>query len=252
MAIIHEARRARRVLLIASALLVGIGLALWYFSPLADLARPGRLAGWLADLRQMPWAPLAVAGVYLVAGLIEFPVVLLIAATALVFDPGTAFVVSLVGALTSSLVFYFIGARFARSTMHAALGSAIERVRGAIARGGILAIVVLRSIPFAPFSVVNLAAGSLGVPVRDYLVGTALGLLPGILLMTAFGDRLRAVWKDPEPGSVALLLGILVAWIATIVIVQRAASRMGAWQASRATSSSSGAPESVAGKRGRT
>jgi phospholipase D1/2 len=219
-------RRARRSLIIVTALLVAAGALAWRFSPLAELADAQRLAAALEALRHARWAPLAMLGVYIVAGAVEFPIVLLIAATAVVFEPLTAFAVALGGSLASSLVFYGIGARFARRTLHLALGQALERVQRVLAGGGIVAIVVLRSIPIAPYTIVNLAAGSIGVPLREYVAGTALGLLPGIVLMTAFGDRLRALWEEPTTKNVATLVAVLLAWIAVIVALQRLAARV--------------------------
>jgi phospholipase D1/2 len=240
-----SARRARRALLLIAVGLVLAAFLLWHVSPLGEMLSREQLAAWFDRYRAAPWAPFAVLLAYLAGGLIEFPVVLLIAATALLFEPAIAFAVALAGSLASALVFYAIGARLTRRTTHAALGGALERVQALLARGGIVPIVVLRSIPFAPFSVVNLAAGSIGVPLRDYLVGTALGLLPGIVVLTAFGERLRALWRDPTPANVALLVAIVLVWIVLVVAMQRLCARP---KAGPATSNSSGAPGSAADK----
>jgi phospholipase D1/2 len=222
----RSTRHARWSLLAVVAGLVAAGALAWRYSPLSELTDPQRLADSLQALQQRRWAPLAALAIYVVAGAIEFPVVLLIAATALVFEPATAFAVALGGSLASSLVFYAAGARFARRTLRVALGPTLERAQALLARGGIVTIVVLRSIPLAPFTVVNLAAGSIGVPLREYVPGTALGLLPGIVLMTAFGDRLRAMWEAPTPRNLAVLVTLAILWIALVVGLQRVAARM--------------------------
>ena len=48
---------------------------------------------------------------------------------------------------------------------------------------GILAVVVIRMIPVAPYSVVNVVAGASTLPLRDFMVGTLLVITPGILAM---------------------------------------------------------------------
>jgi uncharacterized membrane protein YdjX (TVP38/TMEM64 family) len=222
----RSTRRARRSLVAVLAVLIAAAVLAWQYSPLSEIADAQRVAASLETLQRTRWAPLAMLAIYVVAGAVEFPVVLLIAATAVVFEPITAFAVALGGSLASSLVFYAAGARFARHALRAALGPALERVRKLLAGGGLIAIVVLRSIPLAPFTVVNLAAGSIGVPLRQYVAGTALGLLPGILLMTAFGDRLRALWQDPTPRNIIVLAALLLAWIAVIAGLQRIAARI--------------------------
>jgi uncharacterized membrane protein YdjX (TVP38/TMEM64 family) len=221
----RSTRRARWSLVVVVSVLVAAGALAWRLSPLSEMTDTQRLADSLQTLQQTRWAPLLTLAIYVVAGAIEFPIVLLIAATAVVFEPATAFAVALGGSLASSLVFYAVGARFTRRTLRTALGQTLERVRRLLGSGGIVAIVVLRSIPLAPFTIVNLAAGSIGVPLREYVVGTTLGLLPGIVLMTAFGDRLRALWQEPTARNVAVLSALLLAWIVVIAALQRFAAR---------------------------
>jgi phospholipase D1/2 len=256
----RETLRARWMLAAIAAALGALAVLLWHASPLSSWASAAHLSETLATVRDSPWAPVIVIVVYVLAGAVEFPLVLLIAATATLFAPPVAFALSLAGSLASSLVFYLAGAKLGQHTMRRALGATLERVQSALARGGVLTIVVLRSIPFAPFSIVNLAAGSLGIALRDYLLGTALGLLPGILVMTAFGERLRAAWQNPTLANMAVLAGILVAWIGLIFVIQRFALRTRALRADQvlgepagggATASSSGVPGSAADRRGR-
>lgn len=221
-------RRARRVLVAAAVVLLAAALVLWRYTPLAGLADEDRWSQWIEGIRGSPWAPAAVIGIYVVAGLIEFPIMVLIGATAAVFEPLPASLLAFAGALSSATVFYAVGAQLAGRTMRAALGRQLERVSQALERRGIVAIVVIRSIPVAPFTVVNLAAGSLGVRFRDYFLGTALGLAPGILVMTAFGEQLREMWEAPTAVNIAQLLGVILVWITVIVVLQRLSRR---WRA---------------------
>ena len=78
---------------------------------------------------------------------------------------------------------------------------------------GIPAIVLVRTVPVAPYLFVNLVAGALAVPLRDYLAGTLVGLLPGVLAMGLFGAGLFQSLADPTPQAAAVLAG-LVALIA--------------------------------------
>jgi len=62
----------------------------------------------------------------------------------------------------------------------------------------------------APFTLVNLAAGALKIAPLEYAVGTALGLAPGILLMSLLGSTIVGIIKDPTFGGVAFLIGLLL------------------------------------------
>ena len=53
----------------------------------SNIASPEQIGPMLQALAAEPWAPLLVIGVYIVGGLIAFPVLILIAATAAAFGP---------------------------------------------------------------------------------------------------------------------------------------------------------------------
>jgi uncharacterized membrane protein YdjX (TVP38/TMEM64 family) len=75
-------------------------------------------------------------------------------------------------------------------------------------------------LPIAPFSIVNVVAGASHIRWSDFLLGTVIGLLPGVLAMTFFVDRALAVIREPGPGTFALL-GIAAAVIIALVAVLR-------------------------------
>ena len=80
-------------------------------------------------------------------------------------------------------------------------------------------------MPIAPFTVVNVVAGASAIRFRDYLVGTALGMGPGIAAVTLLGDRLRGVLEQPTPGNVALLALAIAVWIGLAVGLQALSNR---------------------------
>jgi uncharacterized membrane protein YdjX (TVP38/TMEM64 family) len=59
------------------------------------------------------------------------------------------------------------------------------------------------------------------VRLRDYVLGTALGVLPGTVALTAFGHQLRAIVERPTLTNVGVLVGIVLAWIALSLALQR-------------------------------
>jgi uncharacterized membrane protein YdjX (TVP38/TMEM64 family) len=63
-------------------------------------------------------------------------------------------------------------------------------------------------IPIAPFTIVNLVAGASGVRLGDFLLGTLIGMAPGIVFICLSVDRARAaISGDPvfDPWIVALI-----------------------------------------------
>jgi phospholipase D1/2 len=100
---------------LAAVLVLALILSRQY-TPLSALADPDVVRRALASLGSSPWMPLLVLGVYLLAGLLAFPVTLLIAATTAAFGPVLGFINAAVGAFASALLTYAIGAWLGRDT----------------------------------------------------------------------------------------------------------------------------------------
>lgn len=206
-------------------LFVGAAAVLWKYTPLAELAQPERVAAWLQQFAQSRWAPALVVTAYVVGGFVLLPLTVLITATAMVFGPLMAIALSFAGSMLSAVALYVVGARFFSGGLRTAFGPGVERVKGALARRGVLAIATMRMLPVAPFTVMNVAAGSMTLRFSDYLIGTALGLTPGIVALCVFAGEVKALWQDPTPLRLGTAVGILLAWIAVTFGLQRWVTR---------------------------
>jgi phosphatidylserine/phosphatidylglycerophosphate/cardiolipin synthase-like enzyme/uncharacterized membrane protein YdjX (TVP38/TMEM64 family) len=209
---------------LAAVVLVGLPLS-WQVSPLADWADPARLEPLVDGLAQSAWAPLIAVLVYVAGGLVVFPVTVLIALTAMAFGPATGFLCAAVGSALSAAVTYQIGAVAGRKGLRRLVGRRLNKVSRALGKRGILSVVILRLVPAAPFTVVNLIAGASHIRFGDYMLGTLVGMVPGIAVMTALGDRLRQVLHNPSPANIGLLVLVVAVWIALSVALQAALSR---------------------------
>ncbi|HVZ75601.1 MAG TPA: VTT domain-containing protein [Polyangia bacterium] len=179
-----------RALVYALALL-GIALGVWRFTPARAWIEPHRLAELGRALREHPAAPAIVLLVYVAAALTLFPITWLIAATALVFEPVHAAVLAFVGVLCAAFVTFWGGQVVARHRPSWLEGPRLARVRGRLAKRGVLTMAFIRVLPVGNFSLTNMAASALGLPFRDYMLGNGLGLLPAILLFTVLSGVAR-------------------------------------------------------------
>jgi phospholipase D1/2 len=199
-------------------MLVGI-VAAWQWTPLRDWLDVEALAGRVASLRDQPIAPLVVIGGYVLGGFVLMPVTLLIAATALAFGPLLGFTYSLLGCLVSATLTYGIGYFLGHDTLRNIAGARVDRLSRRIAHHGVIAVLLVRLVPVAPFTVVNMIAGASHIRLRDFVLGTCLGMLPGLMLMTVFGNQLDDVIRDPQAKTFLILIGLmalivfLTAWV---------------------------------------
>ena len=212
-------RAGLRVALVATLVLTLAGLAAaWRWGPLHHWLDPDVVAAAIAALKGEPSTPLWVLGAYLLASLAAIPVTLLIVVTALAFGPAAGFGYALAGSLLASAVTFAFGRRLGRDKVRRLGGARLNELSRRLGNGGVLAVLVLRLVPVAPFTLVNLVAGATHLRARDFLLGTALGMTPGILAVTVFSDRLAAALWHPSPVTLGLL-GVVAAAVAAASFV---------------------------------
>jgi phosphatidylserine/phosphatidylglycerophosphate/cardiolipin synthase-like enzyme/uncharacterized membrane protein YdjX (TVP38/TMEM64 family) len=228
---VHEEERepAKRTFLtllgiLAVALLLA---AAWRYTPLSQWADLDAATLWFSELRRDWTVPLIVVGVYIVAGLLVFPITLLIVATGAAFGAWLGFAYALLGAEISALATYAIGHFAGYDTVRRISSRWATRVDRRLARQGLLAVIALRIIPVAPFSVINLVAGASRIRLRDFALGTLIGMTPGTLALTLFSDQVVAAITSPEAtrfvvlAALAIAIGVGTWWLARWVLRRR-------------------------------
>lgn len=212
----------KRLLAVVAACLLIVGLvAAWRFTPLSEWASPARIEQLFEAIREGPVAPLAVLGVYVIGGLLFFPVTVLVTVTGLTFGPIEGFLYAMGGSLASAAALFGIGALVGRRKLRDWMGPRVRRVSRGVAKQGILAVAALRVVPVAPYSLINLVAGASHVRFGDFMAGTFLGMLPGVLILTALGGRLQALWQRPTLGNLFAALGLVALWAGISWTIQR-------------------------------
>jgi phosphatidylserine/phosphatidylglycerophosphate/cardiolipin synthase-like enzyme/uncharacterized membrane protein YdjX (TVP38/TMEM64 family) len=223
-------RRARSSLLNYAVLLAMVVLVgtVWRFTPLRELLIVERLVEVGRNLRDSPFAFFYATGAFLVGGLLFFPITLLIAGTALLFDPLRGLVFALAGSLVSACTTYGIGRIAGRPLIERMLRTPrMRRFRDELRRRSFAAIFGARLVPVGSFSLINLLAGALGIRFRSYFLANVFGVMPGILGLTLFAHRLEDTLARPDAENVVLLFVVLAAIIGALSLVRRALRRAG-------------------------
>ncbi len=192
--------------------LFGLGMA-WSYTSLTDFADAAHISALLSAYSQSIWGPLFAITAFVVGGLVVFPVLVLIAATAAALGPWLGFVTAMAGVLLSAFVLFVIGRSLGRERLQKLLGRRAGRIQERVVGEGILAVVVIRMIPVAPFSLVNVVAGASTLPLRDFLVGTLLGMMPGILAMAVLGAQIADLARNASWSNILLLALAFLGWL---------------------------------------
>lgn len=196
-------------LMLVAGLLVALSLA-WRYSPLRDYLNLRELLAIAESLRDLPFTGVLVMLAYVIGSLLMVPVTLMIAATGLVFGvlPGAPY--ALLGSVLGALAGYGLGKSLGHEAVVRLTGPRVNRLSQHIARRGVIAVVVVRLLPLAPFGVINLIAGISHIRLRDYVIGTAIGLLPGVLLTTLFAQHLLMAIRRPSEQTLGVLLIVVL------------------------------------------
>ena len=185
------------------AALAGLALA-WQYTSLNDFANVGFVSSVIAQRSE--FAPLLAIAAFVVGGLVVFPVLVLIAATAAALGPWMGFVSAATGVLLSALLLFVIGRVLGHVRLQRLLGRRASRIQSRIVGKGVVAVAMIRMVPIAPFSIVNVAAGASKLSLRDFMLGTVLGMAPGIAAMAALGAQIADLARNASWTN-ALLLG---------------------------------------------
>jgi phosphatidylserine/phosphatidylglycerophosphate/cardiolipin synthase-like enzyme/uncharacterized membrane protein YdjX (TVP38/TMEM64 family) len=197
---------------------------LWHLLP-PEVASRERVQALLSSASESAFAPLLVVATYVVAGVVAFPVLVLIVATAAIFGPWFGFVYAVLGVLASALFTYLIGRWLGRDLLFRALGTRCDRVRKEIDKRGVLAVAAIRLVPVAPFTVVNLMAGACSIAVVDYVAGTLIGMLPGLIVISALGHQVVAMLTTLSARDAAVLALLVLAWLTLVLGAQALVGR---------------------------
>jgi uncharacterized membrane protein YdjX (TVP38/TMEM64 family) len=196
---------------IAALLLTALLLAAaWRWTPLGEWVDPGAVFDRLAGLRGTWTAPLVVTGIFVLGGFLMVPVTVLIVAAGLAFGAAWGFSYALLGAELSALAAYGVGHRLGRDPIRRLSARWVARASRFLGRQGLLAVVTLRIVPVAPFTVVNLVAGASHIRLRDFAIGTLFGMVPGTLALTVLSDQVVAAVRSPDLAGVLAALAVLV------------------------------------------
>jgi phosphatidylserine/phosphatidylglycerophosphate/cardiolipin synthase-like enzyme/uncharacterized membrane protein YdjX (TVP38/TMEM64 family) len=191
---LRDPRRRSLLPLLAVVVLAFALAAAWRFSDLSLWLEPASVRAWLAGIAGTPLAPLAVVGLYAAGAALVLPLAPLVLATLLLFDGAEGAALVTAGVLVNAALGYAIGRFGLGDLVRRALGRRLAMLRARLAVPSLLGIALLRLLPVAPFTMVSVAAGSARARFDSFLLGTLLGVAPGVLLLMLLSHGTRRAW----------------------------------------------------------
>ncbi|MEQ8824330.1 MAG: TVP38/TMEM64 family protein [Filomicrobium sp.] len=137
---------------------------------------------------------LAYAALYIVVVALSLPGALaLTLAGGLFFGWQIGGPVTVVAATIGATIIFLVAKTSLGETLAAKAGPAINKLREGFQENALSYLLFLRLVPAFPFFVVNLAPALLGVPLRTYVLGTLVGIIPGTMAFSFAASQLKTI-----------------------------------------------------------
>ena len=160
------------------------------------------------------WAPVVYMTMFAVLPAFFFPVAVLALAGGLVFGLWQGALYTFIGAVVNCSVMFWMARHWGRERIRALIETRLDpqwqqRLSKLEGREGFVLLIVLRLIPAVPYNLINYAFGLTGMRYPAYILGSALGIIPGTFAFINIGDKSMDV---TSPGFwIAIgLLGLLL------------------------------------------
>jgi len=172
---------------------------------------PVQLQAWLNQAGI--WAPIIYIVLYSVATVLVLPSTALNLTGGAIFGPWLGTLWTSIAAVIAAVVSFAFTRTVGREIIAQKLANRWQSMDAEMRQGGLFYIFAIRLLPIIPYGLVNFAAGLTSIRFRDYLIGTILGTVPGVLPFVMLGSSgLQAMRTGdilPLVSSLALI-GLLV------------------------------------------
>lgn len=120
-------------------------------------------------------------------------------------------IVSIIGNTLGAAAAFFISRYFLRNyvskTIYAKYPT-IQKYEARFFNRGLITVLFLRLIPLFPFNALNYLLGVTQVKTKDYLIGTAFGIIPGTIAFVYFGNAITMLSPFHIISSIIAIVGL--------------------------------------------
>ncbi len=139
-----------------------------------------------------------------------FPDSLLAIAGGMCFGLFWGSIYTMVGALSGGTLAFYIARLIKKGLIKKPSSKDLGGLSKSIEERGFWIVLLLRLIPLFPYDVISYSAGLSGISIKDFLLATLLGTIPGIIVFTNVGDKATDIGSRDFYISLSLLVALLV------------------------------------------
>ena len=172
------------------------------------------------------WGPVLFVLIYIVATVLFLPGSVLTLGAGALFGVGWGSVYVSIGSVLGATAAFLVGRYFARDWVAKKIAgnTAFAAIDHAVAKEGWKIVGLTRLSPAFPFSLLNYAFGLTQVKLRDYVLASWIGMMPGTVMYVYVGSLAHSAGdRTRTPGEWALLgLGLLATMAVTLFVTRLA------------------------------
>jgi uncharacterized membrane protein YdjX (TVP38/TMEM64 family) len=219
--ILNMDARAWRTTLVMFLLAGGAGFIFMLAVGLLGFEGKALVQEWLGFAAQSHFALLIAVAAFAALAFLGVPQVALIAAAVVAFGPVLGFAYSWIGTMCSACIGFGVGRLVGARLLARYSGEGVQRFVRLIARNGFLASLVVRLVPAAPFVAINMAGGVTPMRFVSFVAGTAIGIVPKILLTVMAGNSVVRARGGAMLVNIAVLIVVLLVWLGAGLLARR-------------------------------
>ena len=175
------------------------------------------------------WSLLGISLLYVVLLAVMFPLTILVVTTGMLFSMEWAMLCATLGALSSSAAGYVVGHWLGRETIEKHGGITVRRAEQYIQNNSFNSMVLINLLPVAPFTMTNMLAGAFRLDFPRYMLGSAVGIIPGLLIVIAFGGQLGKLMVAGENGlplsAIVIAISLILLLVGLLVYLHKRLNR---------------------------
>jgi uncharacterized membrane protein YdjX (TVP38/TMEM64 family) len=202
-------------------LLLALIAAAVYFTRFTDTGRQITVQSVRDYVRSYPalLVPLVYIAIYVLGTVLFLPGTLLSFVGAQLFGLWEGTLYTWIGATIGATLAFLVARRLGRDFVNQLLSGRLHVLEQHLQRHAFMGLLVMRLVPVFPFSGLNLGCGLTNMRLRDFVLATALGILPGTFVFQyLFAYLGRALdegmsWSDLADPHVLAPIGLFLAFI---------------------------------------
>ena len=196
-------------------IIIAAGFAIAYFMGWTKYLNPQLLvenADYLQNLVQENFLLVLIGFIALYAVLTVFmlPASILTVASGFLFGTLVGAPAVVLGATIGACALFIAAKTSLQETLKGVAGPFIEKMEKEYNESPFSYLFTLRLIPVFPFAVANIAPALLGAKFKDYLITTAIGIIPGTVAYSLIGNGLRETIKSAGANTDEINVGALM------------------------------------------